>query len=391
MPHRLTGLLVAGLLFASVATPAAAVTANAQLEGLNQVIAPRAVTTTGPVTREDRTCADGTAISVLQTLTNGNWKGNKAPEASFDDPMLPGEILGEKHVFGSGGYWAIYINGAFQNATPCDMPVKAGDEVLFFASDDPFVEGVGGWDEPLYMTGAPTIAAPGQAITVTVQQTATSFNPDPPYEGTTSFAPAAGALVNGVTAGSDGKATISLTERGPQPVVATKGNRAPDRATVCVTDGQDGFCGTELAKLAEPCKTTGDDGRCGSPDKRASFGFIRSIQEQQRFSGPGPRELKGTVDPDPSGLRVVRLKLTRTSGGRCETFDGRSQQLVKAKACGAARGKWFSAGSSPEWTYLLPEALPKGRYVLDVKAVDGKGNKDTSLTRGRNRVVFHVA
>ena len=61
------------------------------------------------------------------------------------------------------------------------------------------------------------------------------------------------------------------------------------------------------------------------------------------------------------------------------------------KRCGARRGKWFSIGSKADWTYLLPKALGRGRYVLDLKTIDGAGNADSKLARTRNRVVFFVA
>jgi hypothetical protein len=40
-------------------------------------------------------------------------------------------------------------------------------------------------------------------------------------------------------------------------------------------------------------------------------------------------------------------------------------------------------------SYLLPHRLRRGRYVLDVIAVDGAGNREP-LARGTSRVVFFV-
>ena len=37
---------------------------------------------------------------------------------------------------------------------------------------------------------------------------------------------------------------------------------------------------------------------------------------------------------------------------------------------------FFAIGSNRNWSYLLPRALPPGRYVLDVKAFDGRRNRD---------------
>ena len=120
-------------------------------------------------------------------------------------------------------------------------------------------------------------------------------------------------------------------------------------------------------------------------------GGIGSIAEQQRFArGRGPRALRGAVVA-PAGLRDVRLRLTRTARGRCETFDGRRERFVRMSRCGAARGRWFSIGDRADWSYLLPSRLSRGRYVLDIEVTDASGGRDRTLQRGRNRVVFHVA
>ncbi|MBI5103896.1 MAG: Ig-like domain repeat protein [Solirubrobacterales bacterium] len=118
---------------------------------------------------------------------------------------------------------------------------------------------------------------------------------------------------------------------------------------------------------------------------------MRSIRERQRFArGKGPRELRGTVDDDPSGLAAIRLRLTRTTGKVCTTYDGEAEAFKAMKKCGAARGRWFTIGTTADWTYLLPSKLGRGRYVLDLQVVDKAGNT-TRLARGATRVVFTVA
>jgi hypothetical protein len=86
----------------------------------------------------------------------------------------------------------------------------------------------------------------------------------------------------------------------------------------------------------------------------------------------------------------VQLRLTKRVGTRCFTFSGTELRFVAMKRCGARRGTWFSIGSKADWSYLLPKALGRGRYVLDLKTIDGAGNADTQLARTRNRVVFFV-
>jgi hypothetical protein len=87
----------------------------------------------------------------------------------------------------------------------------------------------------------------------------------------------------------------------------------------------------------------------------------------------------------------VQLRLTKRVGKRCYTFSAQRLRFVRMKRCGARRGTWFSIGSKPDWIYLLPKALGRGRYVLDLKTIDGAGNADVQLARTRNRVVFFVA
>jgi hypothetical protein len=80
-----------------------------------------------------------------------------------------------------------------------------------------------------------------------------------------------------------------------------------------------------------------------------------------------PRELSGTVSPDPSGLRAVRLSIHRRVGARCWTYRDTTERF-KRHRCG---GSWyFRIGDRAEWSYLLPRKLPAGRYTIGVLAVD---------------------
>jgi hypothetical protein len=99
------------------------------------------------------------------------------------------------------------------------------------------------------------------------------------------------------------------------------------------------------------------------------------------------------VGADASGIREVRLRLSRTDRGRCYRYDGRERErLVRTRRCGAAGALSFPVGASASWSYLLPSALPRGRYVLDVFVTDGRGNRMASrdLQRGSSRIVFSV-
>jgi hypothetical protein len=118
--------------------------------------------------------------------------------------------------------------------------------------------------------------------------------------------------------------------------------------------------------------------------------WVRGIREGHFFFGHGPRELHGSVEPDAAGLARVELRLERRHRGICQAYDARRERLRRIH-CGAAHAPWFHAGNQPLFSYLLPFALPRGRYVLDVRALDRVGRTDRRLQRGRNRVTFYVA
>jgi hypothetical protein len=412
MKHKILGLLVGGLALAATASPAPAAKVSVEIEGQAKVLAPTTVQTATSVNKDGTNTCDGdTAIGALDAATTGNWSG----AYSYNNYSVE-TLLGESHAFGSGGYWTFYVNGSFQNDGACAIHVHDGDQVLFYAGDDPFVAGQGGYDEPVILN-APAKVTVGVPFTVTVKDAVTTF--DANYAGTTHFQPASGATVTAgaatATTGPDGAATLTVADRGPLALVATQGNRAPARTAACATDGADGYCGTtkpdgttvpggalpatttaattagDAAGVSTPCATNGHDGRCGTPDRFAAYGFVSSVATGTRYAtGKGPRELKGHTDADPSGIAAVRLRLTRNDHGTCAGYDGR-REAFRAIRCGATHGSWFSVGDQSPWTYLLPSRLPRGRYVLDTLVVDKAGNKDDQLARGRNRVVFTVA
>jgi hypothetical protein len=389
---RFLGLAAVALTL--VAWPAAAgaapVTVNLRIEG------PTRTLFEGPVTTDVRQfqftgdpvshVCDGTASNMGPSATPGPTRGAAVAAASaqapftmtgtwFDSLGSPSfsEIAGENVAFdaNTNEFLAEYLNGTASSLGSCAEQISNGDDVLF---------AYGTGSETLLRLSGPSTAAPG--IPVALRVTA--------WDGT----PVAGASVGGQTSGGDGTVTVGpFATSGAQDLKATKsGAIRSNRLSVCVTTGSDGACGTTATTGASACQTTGDDGNCGTKDKRAPRGKIVSIREGQHFGkGKGPRALRGIVTSDPSGIADVRLRLTRNDHTHCQTFDGRSERLVKLKRCGATRGKWFSAGDREQWSYLLPARLGPGRYVLDVEARDKAGNVDTLLQRTRTRVVFTVS
>lgn len=358
-----------------------------RVEGDAATLVPRTAltTTTTPVTKDGNpahSCTGTSAAGALEQATGGDWSGPY--NVAFGDYEVE-TIKSETHTFRAPEFWGFFLNDQPASTGVCGAELAPGDTVLFApAPSDGSPVGI------LNVSGVPRTVAPGGPFTVTVTRTRTTF--DANFTPTTARGPAAGVSIGGATTDGEGHATITFTERGPAGLRATGASSDIRSATeqTCVTDGQDGACGTTVP--AAGCATTGDDGLCGTADRRPPRGKITSIREKQRFAeGKGPRTLAGIVAPDPSGIAKVRLRLTRTDDRhRCSTFDGTRERFVHLTRCGAERGRWFAAGDREQWSYLLPTRLPAGRYVLDLRATDRAGNTDTLLQRTRTRVVFTV-
>lgn len=397
MKHKILGLLVGGLaLVAASAGTAMAANVTVEVEGLQQTLAPTAVTTPASLNKDGtNSCAGETAIGALDVAVGGNWSGSYA-FGSYSVETL----LGEAHPFGSGAYWTFYVNGNYANVGACDVHVNDGDRVLFYAGDDPFTAGEAAYAGEPALLDAPVAARPGVPFTVTAREANTTF--DANYTGTTTLSPSAGATVTGgvaaATTGADGTAQVTVPA-GPYTLVLKKGNRVPARVAGCATTGNDGFCGTTVTgrpapptPATPPCTTNGHDGFCATKDTVAANAAITAISEGKKYAkGKGPRQLAGKVEADGSGIKDVRLRLTRNDHGRCSTYDAKTEKLKTMKKCGAAHGTWFSVGDDSSWRYLLPSKLGRGRYVLDVNVTDKAGNTTAKLARGTSRVVFTVA
>lgn len=405
MHHRALGLIIVGLSLLGGASPAAAAgtpgPVTIRVEGADATLVPptTVTTTTASVDKAGVACPGTSAGGALQAVDPA-WSGQ-----NFDTPpdaagQTVESIKGESHSFATNTYWALYVNGQAAQAGICTTDVNPGDSILLYAACAGATSGcIAG--EPLAAT-APATARPGEPFDVAVRETVTTYDPNPPYGSTTATSASQGATVAGgglsATTGADGRATLTATQRGPLSLLVTKTGQVRVPVSLCITDGADGFCGTTKpgdpvapAPAAAPCTTTGHDGRCGTVDTTAPAPAIRGLRDQVRFAhGHGPATLTGTAGGDPAGIKEVRLRLTRTLGPRCTVYDGALERLVRTTVCGVKGGRSFAVGPGPDWSYLLPAALPRGRYVLDVIAVDRAGNVSTVSARGRDRIVFFV-
>ena len=401
MPRRTLGLLT-GVLIALV-VPAAAqavqqptATATVRVEGLTDTLVPRTsiTTTQTPVVKDTNVahaCPGTSGAGALELASAGNWLGTWSNAFQYNVET----VKGETRLFGSGNYWSLFINGYAAQTGICGIAIQAGDELVVAAVPEVGTTGL------LKLMGVPANAKPGVAFTVTATRFVSEY--DAMFNQVDTNAPEAGVTVavgtTTATTGADGKATLTLSAGGPATVRATKtGNVRSASEPICVTDGADGFCGT--VKPGDPAPANPPPPAAAAaapvPDVAPALPSIGSLIEKAAFkSAKAPRELKGTVASDASGIRDVLLSITRRNGKTCERYDGVKTAWVQMAKCGAVNGVFFSIGNSAAWSYLLPQALTKGRYVLDVRTVDGAGNGTHGAERGaadkpRTRVVFFV-
>jgi hypothetical protein len=322
-----------------------------------------------PAPQPTRGGAITTASEQAPFSMTGSWSNQFG--ASFT------EIGGEPVGFdpNTNRFLAEYKNWQFAQVGACSDPIANGDDVLF---------AYGTGSEPLLRLSGPSTARPGQAFTVRV------------VDGSNG-APMDGASVGGGVTNGSGDATVVTNQRGVVSFKATKpGTIRSNALRVCVSDGADGACGSQTAGGAtqQPTAPT-------ARDRTAPASVFTGIRDGQVFRrNRAPRVIRGrsgepvafgsrTLRADASGLLMVKLRLTRTAGRRCSTWSRTKERFVPRR-CGVANGTWFRISDRTPWEYQLAERLPRGRYVLDVKAIDRAYNRDEQRRRGGNRVIFRV-
>ena len=353
---------VAGLLAVSSPAYAAPVTVDLRIEGATRTLFEGPVTTdTAPFVASDglHECGTGpTRGAVISTAAQaGAFAMQASWNATYSSPTFE-TIAGDSVGFdgATGRYLAEFKNGVSAEVGSCADPVSAGDKVLFAYSSF--------GDLVLDLSG-PARAKPGETVTVKV---------------TDGKDPVPGASVGGKQTGPDGTVTLAWPEKGDHDLKASKdGAIRSNRLRVCVTDGADGACGTTRPT------PIGATNPAAAPDRTAPAASLTGLRDKQVFT-TGPRELKGSFAADPSGIKTVKLRLAKRSGGKCWYFSGKMETFRRTK-CGTE--KYFAIGDKADWSYLLPARLGMGRYVLDAIAIDGAGNR-TPLARGTTRVVFTV-
>ena len=370
MKLPIRGLLASACAFALIAPAAAADTATVRIEGdgvsLTKTVQVPTTGTFGP-----DNCAYDTPGGAIDVAVNQNWNRGNFAET----------ILGETHDFSANDSWEFWYNRRGSNVGICDtsQPLKDGDEVLMIVQryDAQFVATV----RPLFITQAPGAVERGTPATFTVTEGVYSYP-------NTTHAPASGMTVAGggasATTDAQGRATLTFPSSGTVTVQATGASRARSNvATVAVTEpGQAPPPGTSGSGV-------GDSATPFVPDRISPRAFFKGVRRTYARKS-APRLLRGGVS-DAGGVRMVKLRLTRTTpGGRCFAFSGKRERFIRRPKCGVRHGWWFAMGDDADWEYQLPAKLGPGRYVLDVNGIDQSYNRDDQRRRGENRAVFVV-
>ena len=329
-------------------------------------------TTPDPVAKGGNPPCTGTsAAGALERATAGDWTGTYSSFGYSVD-----RIFRESYPFGNGNgdYWAFWVNDKPSPSGVCGFELQEGDEVLFYV-------------DRCFDAQPPDFACKNDPVLPLELRAPAGGRTDTPaevsvvrYDAGGTAAPVGGARVTGpgvdATTGPDGRATVRFGQAGQVRLKAEKAGAARSAAETVQVAGAD----SAAPGASAPAPVAERDG--AAPVSR-----ITGIREQQRFSRRrAPRTLRGSVTPDPSGLRAVKLSLTRSRGGRCQLYSPTRERFRPAR-CG--RRVNFAIGDRQDWSYLLPGRLGPGRYVLDAVAVDKLGNRDR-LARGRSRVVFFV-
>jgi hypothetical protein len=371
-----------------VTTALAGPTVTVRVEGTTEtLVAPTEVTTTSsPVIKDGNpahSCLGTSAAGALELATSGNWGGTWFSGLGYSAET----IAGESHLFEEGAatnyFWSFWLDNKASSTGLCETELSSGDSILFFPECFSETNACPPSPNPLGIV-APGVAEAGSPITVAVTSYANATGVPSPAVGVTVTAGNVSA-----TTDAGGHATLTLSSPGLVVLRANGPGSVRTEATVCVHKGNDGTCGTSTAGSGGSSgggTTTAAPGQSPSTAITARIGSLLDSHFYAR--GKAPRVLAGTVTTS-APLQEVELRLTRRGPqGRCSYFDGPTGRF-HAMRCGAANGKYFKASDQKSFSYLLPETLAPGRYVLDAQGV-GAGGHLSPLVRGASRIVFYV-
>jgi hypothetical protein len=391
IPVAFATVLLSSLLLVSSALAAQPSTVTVRVVGLTgTTLLPQTSvsTTTVPIEPEpSKPCSGTSAGGALYDATHGNWVVKYDSGIGYEIDGIQGLNFPPFSVSSPpDAYWSFWLNGAPASSGACEQELEPGSDVVFFAQCTAI-----GTDCPTSKTAPQhflTESVPatnvqvGAPVSVTVGSlsTETGASESLPGEVTVSEGSVSAAP------NAQGVATLTFPSVGTYTIEAAAPDSVPsDPHTVCVHNGNDGTCGTTIPGVPKGVPNGGPEIVHPTPAEVATIGGVKNGRHYSRRKGP--RILSGLVQVPTGGtLHEVRISLQRRDGKRCTEFNGAREAFVHAR-CGVAH--FFSVGSTDSFSYLLPAALPVGRYVFDIEAIDNAG-RTTKLVAGVSHVIFYV-
>ncbi|HWX98038.1 MAG TPA: hypothetical protein VNZ01_14445 [Solirubrobacteraceae bacterium] len=397
----LVSLVIAVVLLLIAAAPAPAsgpASVTVRVEGLNEtkLAATQVTTTTALVVKDGKpadACPGTNAAGALDLATGGSWGGTwfggKVEEGKFKGLGYSVEtILGETWTFSSGSFWNFWVDNKAQEEGVCERELQPGDQVLLYPCH--FEEGHE-CPNPLVLE-APSSVGVGEPVPVTVKR----------YAANGSATPAGGATIAGAATpaltDAAGHATLTLSHAGAATLVATAPSAVRAEAPVCAHSGNDGNCGTTApASGGGPVVASG--GQTASPPPyKGPFAVVARptgvLDGHVYLRRNAPRVLAGLAAAH-TAISSVSIELWRQYRGRCYSYEGARERFTPARCAHGSFFKipsassFFKVSSMSSFSYLLPFALGRGEYVMDIEATDAVGNR-TTLARGTSRIRFYV-
>jgi hypothetical protein len=339
--------------------------------------------------KPEGSCSGTSAAGALQLAT-------EVTKGSWDGPWELGEysvetIDGISYPFSQPPfYWNFWLNNKESSAGICAAELSTGDNILLFVGCYSTKNECPATPPNVLAIEAPASAEVGKPVTVSVL----SY----PSEGGEPK-PAVGVNVEGwgssTETNAEGHATLVFPGDDTYTLRALGASgeaskAVPGEALVCVHNGNDGMCGTQAPPSSTTSVTsTSSTTKGGSTLTGALTAKVAGVKNGRVYSRhAAPRLLKGTVTV-PAGvlLQKVQISLKRRYRGRCYAFDGSSVRFVAIKCKQDA--PFFSVGTNPSFSYLLPARLPRGSYTYDIEAVNGAG-QSTKLVNGVSKLAFRV-
>lgn len=396
----LGAMLLSSLLFVSSALAGQPSTVTVRVVGLTgtTLLPQTSVTTTATAIEPEagHACSGTSAGGALYDAVHGNWVVKYESGLGYGIDGIQGlNFPPFSSTSPPDAYWSFWLNDALATEGACGQELESGDDVVFFAqciangTDCPTSA-----DSPQHFLTETAPAASSVQVGTPVAVTVGSLSTENGAQESLPSGVTVSAGSISATPNAQGVATLTFPSTGTYTIEATAPDAVPsDPHTICVHNGNDGTCGTQVITYACADSLGASVPSCGgplvvAPPPIAETAIAGGVKPGHVYSRRhAPRVLSGVVKvPDGGTLKQVRISIQRRNGKRCTVFSGTKEAFVRAR-CGVRH--FFSVGAADSFSYLLPAALLPGRYVYDIEAINGSG-KPTKLVPGVSHVVFYV-